>query len=100
MKSASVARADDLDDEPTRRSRSRRRGAALPRAPAERTPVREGLPPTYRMRHEPHYVEALRRTAGAAATAGRVGAAGAGRRLAACRRRVARPTSPCPTAMA
>lgn len=44
-------RAVDIDDDPDDED------DAAP-APA-RTPVREGLPPTYRMRHEPHYVETL-----------------------------------------
>ena len=44
------ADADDLDREDDERPPPARRPAA---------PVREGLPATYRMRHEPHYVETL-----------------------------------------
>lgn len=58
MKSASVRRGDDLDDDADDLDRDDEEPAASAPA-AERTPVREGLPPTYRMRHEPHYVEAL-----------------------------------------
>jgi signal transduction histidine kinase len=55
MKAASVRRDDDLDDDadPDDLEREDDAGESAPR------PVREGLPPTYRMRHEPHYVEAL-----------------------------------------
>ena len=52
MKSAGVRRADDADDDVDDLDRDDDDRAAA--APAERAPVREGLPPTYRMRHEPH----------------------------------------------
>ncbi|MGD9906605.1 MAG: ATP-binding protein [Vicinamibacterales bacterium] len=59
LKAASVRRDDDLDDDhdgdgdPDDLDRDDE-----PAGDAGR-PVREGLPPSYRMRHEPHYVEAL-----------------------------------------
>jgi signal transduction histidine kinase len=59
MKSANVRRADDLDDDADADDLDRDDDDRATAAAAERTPVREGLPPTYRMRHEPHYVEAL-----------------------------------------
>jgi signal transduction histidine kinase len=59
MKSASVRRADDLDDDADADDLDRDDDDRATAAAAERAPVREGLPPTYRMRHEPHYVETL-----------------------------------------
>jgi signal transduction histidine kinase len=59
MKSAGVRRADDLDDDADADELDRDDDDRATAAPAERAPVREGLPPTYRMRHEPHYVETL-----------------------------------------
>jgi signal transduction histidine kinase len=58
-KSASARRADDLDDDVDADDLDRDDDDGAAAATAERAPVREGLPPTYRMRHEPHYVEAL-----------------------------------------
>lgn len=57
MKSASVRRDDDLDDDADDLDRDDDDERAA--TTAEPAPVREGLPPSYRMRHEPHYVEAL-----------------------------------------
>jgi hypothetical protein len=57
MKSASVSRDDDLDDDADELDRDDDEPATA--ATVNPAPVREGLPPTYRMRHEPHYVEAL-----------------------------------------
>ena len=61
MKSASVRRDDDLDDDADADVDDLDRDDDEPAvaAAAESAPVREGLPPTYRMRHEPHYVETL-----------------------------------------
>jgi signal transduction histidine kinase len=59
MKSASVRRDDDLDDDADGDELDRDDDESAVDAPAERAPVREGLPPSYRMRHEPHYVETL-----------------------------------------
>lgn len=59
MKAASVRRDDDLDDDVDADDLDRDDDERAAPAPAEGVPVREGLPPTYRMRHEPHYVEAL-----------------------------------------
>ncbi len=59
MKSASVRRDDDLDDDADGDDLDRDDDEPAVDVPAERAPVREGLPPTYRMRHEPHYVETL-----------------------------------------
>jgi signal transduction histidine kinase len=58
MKSSSVRRDGDLDDDPDVDDLDRD-DEEHPVEPVERPPVREGLPLTYRMRHEPHYVEAL-----------------------------------------
>ena len=58
VKSASLRRDDDLEDDPDGDDLDRDDEPAVI-APAERTPVREGLPPSYRMRHELHYVETL-----------------------------------------
>lgn len=55
MKSAAVRRDDDLDDDPDADDLDRDDESAD--GPAR--PAREGLPPSYRMRHEAHYVEAL-----------------------------------------
>jgi hypothetical protein len=59
MKSASVRRDDDLDDDADGDDLDRDDDEPAAAAAAASAPVREGLPPTYRMRHEPHYVEAL-----------------------------------------
>jgi hypothetical protein len=59
MKSSSVRRDDDLDDDADVDELDRDDDEPAAAAPAERAPVREGLPPSYRMRHEPHYVETL-----------------------------------------
>lgn len=59
MKSASVRREDDLDDDADVDDLDRDDDEPAVAAAAESAPVREGLPPTYRMRHEPHYVETL-----------------------------------------
>ncbi len=53
LKSAAVRRDDDLDDDADDLDRDDE-SADEPARPA-----REGLPPSYRMRHEAHYVEAL-----------------------------------------
>lgn len=50
--------ADDLEDDPDADELDREDDERPPRT-AIAAPVREGLPPTYRMRHEAHYVEAL-----------------------------------------
>jgi len=55
LKAAGVRRDDDLDDDADTDDLDRD-DDAVESAPR---PAREGLPPTYRMRHEPHYVEAL-----------------------------------------
>jgi len=55
LKAASVRRDDDLDDDADTDDQDRD-DDPVESAPR---PVREGLPPSYRMRHEPHYVEAL-----------------------------------------
>jgi len=59
VKSASRRRDDDLEDDPDGDDLDRDDDEPVIAVPAERTPAREGLPPSYRMRHEPHYVEAL-----------------------------------------
>ena len=59
VKSASLRRDDDLEDDPDGDDLDRDDDEPAVVASAERTPVREGLPPSYRMRHELHYVEAL-----------------------------------------
>jgi hypothetical protein len=58
VKPASGRAADDPEDDPDADDLDREDDERPPRA-ATAAPVREGLPPTYRMRHEPHYVEAL-----------------------------------------
>ena len=59
VKSASLRRDDDLEDDPDADDLDRDDDEPVASLPVERAPVREGLPPSYRMRHEPHYVEAL-----------------------------------------
>jgi hypothetical protein len=59
MKTASVRRDDDLDDDADADDLDRDDDEPAVAATVNPAPVREGLPPTYRMRHEPHYVEAL-----------------------------------------
>lgn len=56
VKAASGRRDDDLDDDADSDADDLDRDDEPVESPP---PVREGLPPTYRMRHEPHYVEAL-----------------------------------------
>lgn len=51
--------ADDSDGDCHAGSDSGDTGDSDDVADATTAPVREGLPPSYRMRHEPHYVEAL-----------------------------------------
>jgi hypothetical protein len=58
VKPTSGRPADDLEDDPDADDLDREDDERPPRA-ATAAPIREGLPPTYRMRHEAHYVEAL-----------------------------------------
>ncbi len=52
--------SDDTDDhEPDEADETDEEGRASESAAAGAPAVREGLPPSYRMRHEPHYVDAL-----------------------------------------